>query len=375
LTSSANAASWVRAKLGAYRAQLRFCLRLTVAAVLAFAVSHLFHFPLSGLWSVLTAVVVTQMSVGGSLQATTEYVLGTVGGAVYATLVAVLVPHTTPLELAGVLALTLAPVAFLAVLRPTFRVAPFTAVIVLLVSSELDQGPVASAVYRVLEVAAGGASAILVSLLILPERAHGLGLGAAARALDQLADALPELLAGVARALDSTALRLIHDKIGRAVAEFQEIARHADRERLAYLGSPDPGPLSRTLLRLRHDLVILGRAAREPLPGPFPDRLGPALARVGECASDYLRQCAAALLSDRPPPPLDRMEAALDAYEAEIAAIRREGATRALASNDLERLFALGFALEQLYRDLQDLERCVKDFAPSAAAAPKQPEK
>src|SRR5262249_38380183 len=159
----ANAASWVRQKLRDYRAQLRFCLRLTVAAVLAFAASHLFHFPLSGLWAVLTAVVVTQMSVGGSLQAMIEYVLGTLGGAVYATVVAVLVPHTTPLELAGVLALTVAPVAFLAVLRPTFRVAPFTAVIVLLVSSELDQGPIASAVYRVLEVAAGGASAILVS--------------------------------------------------------------------------------------------------------------------------------------------------------------------------------------------------------------------
>src|SRR5262249_15460561 len=151
-----------------------------------------------------------------SLQATTEYVLGTVGGAVYATLVAVLVPHTTPLGLAGGLALTVAPVGLLAMLRPSFRAGPFPGGVGLLGSCELDQGPIASAVYRVLEVAAGGASAILVSLLILPERAHGLGLEAAGRALDQLADALPELLAGVAHALDGMALRRIQDNIGQA---------------------------------------------------------------------------------------------------------------------------------------------------------------
>jgi hypothetical protein len=41
------------------------------------------NIPLGGLWTVLTAVVVTQMSVGGSLKATTEYFTGTLGGAVY----------------------------------------------------------------------------------------------------------------------------------------------------------------------------------------------------------------------------------------------------------------------------------------------------
>ena len=84
-----------RARLSLYRAQLRFCLRMTAAALLAFALAQIWNIPLNGLWSVLTAVVVTQMSVGGSLHATTEYVLGTIGGAIYAATIGVLIPHTT----------------------------------------------------------------------------------------------------------------------------------------------------------------------------------------------------------------------------------------------------------------------------------------
>jgi uncharacterized membrane protein YccC len=187
--------NWAAARVKAYRAQLRFCLRMTVAALLAFALTQLLAIPLHGLWAVLTAVVVTQMSVGGSLRATAEYVIGTLGGAAYASLVGVLVPHITALALAGVLALTVAPLAGAAALNPSFRVAPFTAVIVLLISNELGEGPIESALFRLLEVGLGGAVAVTVSLLVFPERAYGLGLDAAARGLDRLAQ-VPARAAG-----------------------------------------------------------------------------------------------------------------------------------------------------------------------------------
>ena len=58
----------VRGQLRAHRAQLRFCLRTTVAGLLALAVVDCFNFPLHGLWTVLTAIVVTETSVGGSLR-------------------------------------------------------------------------------------------------------------------------------------------------------------------------------------------------------------------------------------------------------------------------------------------------------------------
>src|SRR5262245_18156418 len=91
---------------------------------------------------------------------------------------------------------------------------------------------------------------------------------------------------------------------------------------------PDQGPLLRTLLRLRHDLVMIGRAAAVPLPEAFRSRLAPRLANIGETTADYLRACAGALLARQGPPLLEATEAALDGYDAEFAAMRREGLTR-----------------------------------------------
>src|SRR5262245_63081751 len=92
--------NWLRTRLRDYRAQLRLCLRVTAAALLAFVLAQPLDVPLSGLWAVLTAIVVTQISVGGSLQATTEYAVGMIGGAIYASVIALLVPHTTGIGLA-----------------------------------------------------------------------------------------------------------------------------------------------------------------------------------------------------------------------------------------------------------------------------------
>lgn len=349
-----------RIQVRAYKAQFRFCLRVTVAALLAFALAQVLTIPLHGLWAVLTAVVVTQMSVGGSLRATAEYVIGTLSGAIYASAIGVLVPHTTAMALAALLALTIAPLAFAVALNPSFRVAPFTAALVLLISSQLGEGPIESALYRLLEVALGGAVAVTVSLLVFPDRAHGLGLDAGARILNQMGRVLPELLAGFTRKLDVDKVRRIQEEIGRGVAGFQALAAESKGERLfSLVAEPDPGPLSRTLLRLRHDLVMIRRAGVLPLPDTLAEHLEPLLAS----ASDYLHGCATALTLRRSAPSLDPIKAALEAYTSEITALRNEGLLRRLSSSELERVFTLGFALEQLQQNFSDLERCVREHA------------
>jgi uncharacterized membrane protein YccC len=355
----ATAWSFVRAELHEYKAQLRYCLRLTLAGLLAFGLAQFLTFPLHGLWAVLTAVVVTQMSIGGSLQATTEYVVGTLCGAIYASAIAVIVPHETRPALTLAMALSIAPLALLAAFNPKFRVAPFTAVLVLFISNEFRQSPIESAIYRVLEVMLGGGSAILVSVLILPERAHARALEAAARILERFADVLPALLGGLIQALDIDAMHRLQDDLGLAVTGFLGVAAEVRRERLtSFVAEPDHAALSRTLLRLRHDLVIIGRAAAAPLPEPFANRLAPLLKRIGESTGADLRVSARALLARRLPP-VAAVDAAYEAYGHEFAALRLEGFTRMLDAQEVERVFALGFALEQLHHDLADLQRCV----------------
>ncbi|MBO0719114.1 MAG: FUSC family protein, partial [Rhizobiales bacterium] len=160
----------LREAVSAYRSQLRFSLRMTAAGLLALLVAQSLALPLHGLWVVLTAVVVTQMSIGGSVRATIEYIIGTLGGAIYAGAIGALVPHAGAIAQGGVLALTIAPLAFAAAINPNFRVAPFSAVLVLLLSGQIGEGPIESAFTRFLEVALGGAIAVIVSLLVFSQR-------------------------------------------------------------------------------------------------------------------------------------------------------------------------------------------------------------
>jgi hypothetical protein len=73
-------------------------------------------------------------------------------------------------------------------------------------------------------------------------------------------------------------------------------------------------------------------------------------------------------LARRPPPPLDAVAAALDGFAAEMAALRREGLTRTPTLEWVERIFALGFALDQLGQNFNDLARCVAESAQTRAA-------
>jgi uncharacterized membrane protein YccC len=352
-----------------HRVQLALSIRVTIAALVALALAQLLQLPLP-LWAVLTAVIVTQMSVGRSLMATFDYLVGTLGGAVYGGAIGVLIPHASEIALLAVLALAVTPLAFIAAINPRFSVAPITAIIVLLIPTMTHASPFASALDRVIEVALGGVTGLVVSFLLLPASAHPQVVEAAARTLDEMARALGELLAGVTQGLDVEVLHRIQDGIGQALVHMNVVGAEAERERSTRLApGPDTGPLLRTLLRLRHDLVIIGRAATIPLPEPLMSRVAAPLAQIGKAFADYFRAGGAALQGGRSPPSLEAVASALDAYAAEIAALRREGLTRGLPGDVAERFFALGFALEQMHSNFKDLERCVGERAGTSTPA------
>src|SRR5581483_4201614 len=151
----ADLGATLRTMLRRRRAQLMLAIRVTIAALAALALAQLLNLPLP-LWAVLTAVIVTQMSVGRSLKATFDYLIGTLGGAIYGAVIGVLIPHSGEAALLAVLALAVAPLAFVAAVNPRFSVAPITAIIVLLLPIMTHATPIVSAFDRVLEVALGG---------------------------------------------------------------------------------------------------------------------------------------------------------------------------------------------------------------------------
>jgi hypothetical protein len=82
----------LRGWAGANAAALRLCFRMTVAGLLAYVLAEFFALP-QGYWAVFSAIIVMQASVGGSVKATIDRVIGTIGGAVAGGAVGYIVPQ------------------------------------------------------------------------------------------------------------------------------------------------------------------------------------------------------------------------------------------------------------------------------------------
>jgi len=355
-----QSSGWLRRR----RAELKLALRVTIAGTLAFAITRALDLP-QGYWAAITAVIVMQASVGGSLKAALDRFTGTLAGAIYGAAIAAAIPHTTAIDLALAIVLALFPLALLAAVNPSFRVAPVTSLIMLLPPTGQHLGPLTSALDRVAEITLGNIVGVVVALFILPARAHTLMSEAAAKVVSLNAELLAvfinELTAGPA---GRAALQTLHPQIRSALKKAEAAAEEAVRERKSHLtDEADPEPVIRTLYRVRHDLVMIGRAASNPLPEPIRERLSPALIGLRDAAAALLMGLAEALMKRSVPPNPDALEAALQTFTSEMEALRAEAATRDLPSDAFGQIFALRFALEQFRQDVGDLLARAKEMA------------
>ena len=315
-----------------YLPQARLAIRVSAAALLAYFAAQ--PLPLPGYWAVITAVVVMQASLGASLKAAFDRLMGTLAGAALGSVMAIAVSAPFPLEMA----LALLPLAFLAAINPAFRVAPVTALIVLMPGTDGLKMPLAEvALDRVLEILLGNAAGILVSLFVFPARAQT-QLNAAAAKLCALNAALMRLHFSGGRPGREAFTRL-HADIRASLKECDTAAEEAGRERSVFLtGGADPEPLLRTLYRVRHDLVMIGRAAKSAPRQVRPAALAAAadLVAIGE-----------ALAAGKRPLRSAGLEPAIDSLSRAIGRAGRKG--------DAGELHTLRFAFEQLAANLADL--------------------
>lgn len=345
---------WVRAARERRAGELRHAVRVTVAALIAFGVGESLALP-QAYWAVFTAVLVSQASVGGSVKAALDWLMGTLGGGAYAALVSTVLPQGDLVARAAGLGAALLPLAFLAAVRPTFRFAPVTGVIIVLVAPVTQLTPIEAAINRLIEISVGGFIGLAVSLFVLPARASHLLNRAAARALDSLAAILP-LVSAFGRGEMQGAFRARHDAVLAQLEKLTLAVGEAKRERSSFLSTaPDPEPILRTLQRLRSDIVMLGRATREPFPDSYHGRLGPALTEAVAAIGSYFRALGQALEARALPPAMGDVAQAIARYAHELKEVREQGLTRGLAGDVVARTFAVGFALEQLKANLMDL--------------------
>jgi uncharacterized membrane protein YccC len=345
------------------RVEFRLALRTTLAGVITFALAHLLSLP-QGYWAVLTAVIVMQASVAGSLKAGLDRLLGTVAGAIWGVGVVLAVPHRDTLGLGLSLAVALAPLALVAALKPSYRVAPVTAIIVLLSTSGVQLGPVRYAIDRVLEIGLGCLVGFTISLLVLPDRAHRLLVEAAAEVIVALRDLLDLSLRNIAVSPDGAALAATHRRLNQALSRVTGFVDEVNQERVNRLtDAPDAEVVARNLRRLRHDLTAIGRTVTRPLPEPARLHLAEATGDLRRAISNDLADSAASAGRRRAPPSLAPIDQALLAFRQAMDRLRRSGVLRELPIEEVERVFSLAFALQQLRGNLGELADWIAEHA------------
>jgi uncharacterized membrane protein YccC len=350
-----------------WEAELRQALRITVAALIAHAVALMLGLA-QGYWVVITAIIVMQASLGGSLKLAGDRMTGTLAGAGIGAAAALALPPQSDLALALAIAVAVAPAALLAASRPSFRVAPVTALIVLVPVPGHGGDPFVHALDRVAEIALGNVIGIVVALTLLPSRAHGLVYRAAARVASLNAELLTALLEGLSQEEGRPNVAPLHAAIRSELRTLEAAVDEAVRERRGHLTDAlDTEPILRTLYRVRHDLVMIGRAASRPLPPEVSHRLLPEITAMKEAATGALGAAAATLSTGRHAAATDGLDEALRAYVGAMDGLRAEGRTRAMSSGDVGRLYALRFAFEQLALDLRDLGDRVDEAARQGA--------
>jgi uncharacterized membrane protein YccC len=360
----------LRAWASRRRAELRLAVRIAVAAVTAYGLAEALALT-PGYWAVFTSVIVVQASVGGSLKATVERLIGTLGGGAYGGVIALVIAGGNDYWRAAALALAVLPLAVIAAVDERFRIAPITAVIVLLSQTGQTQSPILFIIDRIGEIMLGSIVALAVSLFVLPARAHNILTTTTGRLLFLFADFFTLILDGLSGLpVDGTEIRRLQIASRRTLAQLETIAEEAKHEQSSRLtDDPDPDPVVRTSHRMRNDLIMLARAAITPLSEPVAAKLHPALNGLAAAGGAWLRQLSDAFTTRGPPPSLEHFDTALRVYRQEVAALRQEGTFRAFSAEAVGRIFALGFALEQLRENASDLADRATEFAQPAITA------
>jgi hypothetical protein len=344
------------------RGQVRHGLRVAVAVGAAFGISSwALHLP-QGYWAVISALLVVQTSIGGTISASIDRLVGTMVGAVFGGIAAFVRPETPWGEFAA-LVLCAGPLTIVAARWPSLRIAPVTSII-MIVGNTTHAGTVLFVRDRVFEIGIGSLVGVLTTMLVFPAPARD---AVALRVAGTLSD-LSQLLQLLAQHIEDDApphepTLPVHDKIRADLAAVEAAVTEADRESQVRLsGGRRVSPaIPRTLWRLRNDAVMIGRVTDHAWTGEVAARLHPAAVAMLRAQAWTLSAWAAAMRDGRTAekPTLDPETAA---FRQAFEHLDESAVTRSLPFETLGQIFGLAYAFEAFNRNLDDLGARLREF-------------
>jgi uncharacterized membrane protein YccC len=346
--------------LSGRQAEVRHALRVAIAAAASFGLAMLLHLP-QGYWAVITAIVVVQTSLGGTLVASRERLIGTGVGALVGSFAAWVRPHEAWGELIAI-ALSVGVLSLAAAIRPSLKIAPVTAVIMIVGSGAGQHGFLEHGLLRVAEIALGGVIGVLVALSVFPARARDAVSAKTQGALDDLST----LLELYARRLGGEAVEEevspLHARVRSALGVIEKAVGEASRESAARLTGAHVGDaIPRTLWRLRNDAVMIGRASSHGWPAELSGRLGEPAAVLLRAQAAYLNGLSTALAHRDAPVACD-LAGDFARFREGFQQLEKEVPPGALTFERLEQIFGLAYALEAFNRNAADLAERIAEF-------------
>jgi len=331
---------WLLRSIPSDATSLRYAARITIAAMAAYLVAGALNLPES-LWAVITGLIVVQTSVGGTIGAGLDRLVGTLVGALVGGATASVHALWPVLPVGLLLLISVAPLSLFVVKRPSYRVAPVTVALMLLLVHDQAQ-PLTMAYDRVIEITIGCLIGVAASMLVLPYRAEDQLIDGMASGLRLLAQ-LVLVQFGERTPADLARIDTLNERMRTLLAACETTVIDARRESKMYLGGRgDPEPRFRILRRLRGNVPMIDRAMTDLTAAdadgaalPLPD-----LRALAAAIAHFLEAAAQALAARAPPPALDPVDEAIAA---------------SFGARPPDRLLQLGFAIEALRRDCGDL--------------------
>jgi uncharacterized membrane protein YccC len=317
---------------------LRHAARTAVAAVATLLIVNALNLP-QGYWAVVTAVIVMQANLGGSIRAAWTRMAGTAIGAILGAVAAQLGGHTWWAMGLAVFA-TLALCTGIPRLRDSSRVAGITAVIVILAGHPGEPAFILG-FDRFLEISVGIVTALAVSALVLPSRAskalsHGL-----AKIFEDVASFFAVMIEGrLHEDYPERHLFSLKDRILRTLGRCRELRLEADVE-----GRDSGEAAKRAMLltrgeRLFEHVLSMDHVASEAKGQGLHRHLPGELTEVEKTCAQVLTSLGAHLRGAAPLPDLGPLEAAVAKAREKLALMRQERAPAAYDLSEVMHFFS-----------------------------------
>ncbi|HWE46162.1 MAG TPA: FUSC family protein [Caulobacteraceae bacterium] len=341
--------------------QLRHGFRVAVSVALAFGIASWALHLQQGYWAVISALLVMQTSIGGTLGASRDRLVGTLLGAVVGGVAAFVRPETMWAE-ALALVLCAGSLTIVAARWPSLKVAPVTSVI-MIVGNAAHATSLIAARDRVLEITLGSVIGVVAAIFIFPAPARQV---VGSRVAGTLGD-LARLLALLADQLDNPASEHaatlpVHDKIRADLTAVETAVTEVAHESTVRLNLKPVSPaIPRTLWRLRNDAVMIGRATDHAWRGELAERLhAPAVALL-RAQSRTLTDYARAMLDGGTIEAPD-LNAQAGAYRKAVEALDDAALPQGRRFEAMGQVFGLAYAFEAFNQNLTDLAARLREF-------------